>query len=108
MAKRWSWLLSAALVAAVAPIATAWADNEENETENETKVSIDKIPAAARDALLKAAAGAPMVDVVQETEHGQTVYEAHVRKGAEVMGITVDANGKVLGTHNETNEPGHK
>jgi uncharacterized membrane protein YkoI len=104
MTKRWSWLLSAALAAAVAPATMAWAD----EKENETKVSMDKIPAAARDALLKAAAGGPILDVVQETEQGQTVYEAHVRKGNEVMGFTVDANGKLLETENETGEPGHE
>jgi uncharacterized membrane protein YkoI len=108
MTKRWSWLLAASLVGVVAPMTTASAGNEENETENETIVSMDKIPAAARDALLKAAAGAPMVDVVQETEHGQTVYEAHVRKGNDLLGITVDARGKVLETENETGEPAHK
>ena len=108
MRRRWSLMLSAALVGAIAPITAAWADNEENETENETKVSIDKIPTAARDALLKAAGGAPIMDVVQETERGQTVYEAHVRKGSDVIGITVDANGKLLGTHSESGESGHK
>lgn len=110
MPKRWSWLLSAALVGALAPMATAWAneENEENETENETPTSLDKIPSPARAALLKEAAGAPIVDVVQETEHGQTAYEAHFRKGNELMGVKVDANGKVLETENESGEPGHK
>jgi uncharacterized membrane protein YkoI len=108
MAKRWSWLLSLALVGAIAPINSAWADNEENEPESETKVSMGQIPAPARDAILKAAAGAPIVDVVQEMEQGKTVYEAHVRKGGQVVGITVDANGTLLGTHSETGESGHK
>jgi uncharacterized membrane protein YkoI len=110
MTKRWSWLLSVALVGVAVPTTTrALADeNEENETENETPTSLDKIPPAARDALMREAAGGSIIDVVQETEHGKTVYEAHVRKGNDVMGIKVDQNGKVLGRESEKGEKGHK
>jgi uncharacterized membrane protein YkoI len=101
MSRRWSWLIAAALAGLVVPVTTASADEEK---ENETKVSMDQVPAAARASLLKESAGGAILDVVQETEHGQTVYEAHVRKGSELLGITVDASGKVLETENETGE----
>jgi uncharacterized membrane protein YkoI len=98
-------LLSAALVGAVAPTTSAWANDEGNENENGTEVSLDQIPLAARAALLQEAAGATMLDVVQEMKHDQTVYEAHVRKGNDTIGIMVDATGKVLEIENETREP---
>jgi hypothetical protein len=105
----WSWLLAGALVGIAVPTATTALAHGPNEDEkSETPTSLDKIPPAARDALLREAAGAPIVDVAQETENGQTVYEAHIRKGNDVMGIEVDQNGKVLGRHSETGEKEHK
>jgi uncharacterized membrane protein YkoI len=91
--KRWMWLAATALATTVAiPMAsTAQADEK-----HETPTSMDKIPAAARDALTKEAGGAPITDVEQKTENGKTVYEGHVRKGTEVVGIEVDESGKVL------------
>src|SRR5579859_7954040 len=100
MTRRWSWVLSVALAGLVVPATMAQAKDEENENENEneneTKVPMDKIPAPARAALMREAAGAPILDTFEKTENGQTVYEAHVQKGSELLGITVDANGKVL------------
>jgi hypothetical protein len=109
-ARGWSWLIAVALVGVALPTATTALAHGQNEDENktETPTSLDKIPPAARDALQREAAGAPIVDVFQETEHGQTVYEAHVRKGNDVMGIEVDQNGKVLGRHSEAGEKEHK
>lgn len=110
--KRWMWLVTAALAttATVATTSTVLADekNEQDENENETPVSMDKLPKPARDALTREAGGKPIIDVVQETEHGQTVYEAHVRDGNQVLGIEVDASGKVLKRENETNEKQHE
>jgi hypothetical protein len=105
----WSWLVAVALVGvALPPATTALAHGRNAEEKSETPTSLDKIPPAARDALQREAAGAPIVDVVQETEHGQTIYEAHIRKGNDLMGIEVDQNGKVLGRHSETGEKEHK
>jgi uncharacterized membrane protein YkoI len=88
------WVATAlATMAAVPLVATAQADEKNH---HETPISMDKIPAAARDALTREASGGTIMDVVEENEHGQTVYEAHVRKGNDVIGIEVDANGKVL------------
>lgn len=93
--KRCMWWVATALatMATVPLAATAQADEK---NEHETPTSMDKIPAAARDALQREAAGGTIIDVVEENEHGQTVYEAHVRKGSDVIGVEVDANGKVL------------
>jgi uncharacterized membrane protein YkoI len=91
------------------PLATtAYADKDEGENENETPTTLDKIPAPARDALQREAAGNQILDVSQETENGKTTYEAHVRKGNDVMGIEVDQSGKVLGRHSEQGEKEHK
>jgi len=49
---------------------------EEGEEEGEEEVSLDQIPAAARQALLAAAGGAKIVEVERETEHGLVLYEA--------------------------------
>jgi hypothetical protein len=104
--KGWSWLLAAALLGAVGSTATTGSADEENE--NETPTTLDKIPPPARDALRREAAGAPIVDVSQQQEHGRTTYEAHVRKGNELIGIEVDQDGKLLGRHSEKGEQGHK
>jgi uncharacterized membrane protein YkoI len=72
----------------------------------EKVVSLDQIPAAARTGLLREAAGAPIQKVEQETERGKTVYEGHVKKGNDVIGIVVDADGKLVGKHPEKDEKG--
>jgi uncharacterized membrane protein YkoI len=92
--KRWNWLFAAGLAMAAVPMAATANADEKNE--NETPVSLDKVPAPVRDTLLRQAAGAPIIDVVQETESGQAVYEAHIRKDNQVIGIEVDPSGKWL------------
>lgn len=99
--KGWTKLLTLAVVAAAVPVASmARAD----EHEHETPVALDKIPAAARDTIVKQAGKEPIIDVVQEHEHGQLVYEAHVRRNGKVIGIEVDANGKFLRNEVEDHE----
>jgi uncharacterized membrane protein YkoI len=93
---------AAMVLAATAAVPVASSAQADEKKENETPVTMDKIPPAARDALQREAAGAPIIDVVQETEKGQTVYEAHVRKGTDVVGIEVDPSGKVLKTETES------
>jgi uncharacterized membrane protein YkoI len=104
--KRWTWLLPAALAVTAVPFAATAQADEKNE--HETPTSLDKIPAPARDALVREAGGAQIIDVVQETENGKTVYEAHVKKGNDVLGIEVDASGKVLKRESEKAEKQHK
>jgi uncharacterized membrane protein YkoI len=107
-------LLSGLLVAAALPFASAAVADQPNQThekgeeKGEKTVSIDSIPAAARDALRREAGNAPIQTVEQETENGQTVYEGLVQQGNQVIGISVDANGKLISKHSETQEHQNK
>jgi uncharacterized membrane protein YkoI len=72
--------------------------------ENEKVVSIDKIPAPAKAAIEREAKGAPIRRVEVEAKNGKTVYEGVIQQGDKDIGIVVDAQGKVLGHHDEKNE----
>lgn len=105
--KRWGNLLAAALVAGAIPVtAMAQANHEEQEHEHETPIAMDKLPAAVHDTIMKQAAGAPILDVVEEHEGGKLVYEAHVRRDGQLIGIEVDPSGKFL--RNEVEKTGEK
>ena len=60
----------------------------------EEETAIDQIPAAARAAIEKAAAGGKLRLVETVTEHGQTSYEGHFNKGGRESEIKVDAEGR--------------
>jgi uncharacterized membrane protein YkoI len=96
-------LFSCAALAGASTLPSSSAQADEGK---EKVVSLDQIPAAARTGLLREAGGAPIQKVEQEIENGKTVYEGHVKKGNDVVGIVVDADGKLVGTHSETNEKG--
>jgi uncharacterized membrane protein YkoI len=68
------------------------------------KVSLDKIPAPARDTILREAAGAKLENVEIAKWNDTTVYEAHIRKGDSHTGIVVDAKGNLIEKHDEKNE----
>jgi hypothetical protein len=97
---RWRWLLSAALAAsAISSVATVQAE-EESENENGGAVSIDEIPAPARDAILRHVGSGMLMEVVQETgESGQPVYKGRIRDGERVILVWVDAAGNVVDIH---------
>jgi hypothetical protein len=98
------WTLIAALALASAPLASpAFAGDKD-----EKVVSIKDLPAPARKAILREANGAPILKVEMENEKGRTLYEAHVKKGKDEIGIVVDANGTLVGKHSEKNEKGDK
>jgi uncharacterized membrane protein YkoI len=99
---RWiAVLFSCAALAGASTLPSSSAQADEGQ---EKVVSLDQIPAAARTGLLREAAGAPIQKVEQETENGRTVYEGHVTKGNDVVGVVVDAEGKLVGTHSEKDE----
>lgn len=91
---RWRRLLSAALAAsAISGAATVQAQDEK-------EVSIDEIPAAAREAILREAGGGTLMEVHEETwQREGTVYEGHIHKGRRDVTIWVDAAGNVLHKH---------
>jgi len=100
---RWTWMLALALGGTSFALTSAARADDENE-QNEKVVSLDQVPAPARTTILRQAAGAPILKVEQETERGKTVYEAHVNKGGEEIGITVNPDGTLVGTHPEKSE----
>jgi hypothetical protein len=95
---RWRWLLSAALAAsAISSVATAQAQEENL---NERPVSIDEIPAPARDAILEHVRSGRLMEVVEETgQRGEPVYEGRISQGKRKTMILVDAAGNVLEIH---------
>jgi hypothetical protein len=97
-------LLSCLAFAGVSSTSSQSASADEG---TEKVVSLDQIPAPARQGLLREAGGAPIQMVEQETNHGKTVYEGHVKKGNDVVGIVVDADGKLVGKHSEAGEKGN-
>jgi hypothetical protein len=94
---KWRWLLSAALASsAIASVATVQADDDKA---GEGPISIDQIPAPAREAIQREAGGGTITMVHKETWSGQPVYEGHIRHGAREGIIWVDAEGHVLHKH---------
>ena len=97
--RKWAWMISAALAVATVPVAsTAFADKDEKVT------SLDKIPEPARKTLVAEAAGSPIVRVEEEKQKDRTLYEAQVQKGKDLIGIRVDAAGKLIDKHLEKSE----
>jgi hypothetical protein len=96
---RWRWLLSAALAAsAISSVATVQAEEEGNE--NERPVSIDEIPAPARDAILRQVGTGILTEVLEETGPGrEPVYEGHIDQGKRKGVVRVDAAGNILEIH---------
>ena len=62
----------------------------------EVKMRLDDVPAPAREALEREAAGATITSVEREQEHGKTVYEATINSGGTKREIEVDEQGNVL------------
>lgn len=66
--------------------------------EEELKVSIEQVPAAVKAAILKAADGATITEIEQETEDGQIFYEAEWANadGKTETEVTIAVDGTVL------------
>lgn len=65
--------------------------------DDEMSVSIDKVPAAVKAALLVEAQGGTISEIEMETRNGQTVYEAEVILDGKEVDVEVAADGTVLG-----------
>lgn len=104
--ERYKWLFAIALLGVTVPLSSASAHEHgksERSEEHEKVVKLEDIPAPARDGLLREAGGLPILKVEQETEKGQTVYEAHVKRENEIIAISVDPSGKLVSKHPEKN-----
>jgi len=62
----------------------------------EGPVSIDQIPAPARDAILSHVGAGLLMEVDEETWQGEPAYEGHIRHGDRDLTIWVDAAGDIL------------
>ena len=86
-------------------------DKENEEAEGkEVKMSINDIPAAARDSLMRESNNATITTVDKEERHGKTVYEADAMMNGTNWEIVVDGDGKVISKQqdNESKEKGEK
>jgi hypothetical protein len=92
---RWRWLLSAALAAsAISSVATVQAAEENT---NDGPVSIDEIPAPARDAILRHVGAGTLTGVLEETSQtGEPVYQGRIMHGTRELKIWVDSAGNVV------------
>lgn len=62
----------------------------------EQEVTLDSIPAPARDAIQKAVGKGKLLKVETLTEGGKTAYEAAIEVGKKKSEVKVDANGGML------------
>ncbi len=106
--QRWSWIMALALASSVPLIATTAQADEKNE-KHEKVVKLEEIPAPAQATIKREAGTSPILKVEEERDaSGKVLYEAHVRQGKDVLGITVDPSGKLIGKHPEKAEKKEK
>src|SRR5262249_24829214 len=102
------WTLSALIMLALIACGSfvARAEDKDKDEENEQKTSLDKIPAAAKEALVKEVGDEKKIEKVLEgTKDGKTYYEAQWKDGDKKMEVQVDAAGKVVkAKHEEKDE----
>ena len=92
---RWRWLLSAALAASA--ISCAAKVQPEAQNDNGAPVTIDEIPAPARDAILRHVGAGTHMTVHEGTgQGGEPVYGGRIYFGTYKLIIWVDAAGNVL------------
>jgi hypothetical protein len=68
----------------------------EGEEGNEVKMSLEQVPAATRETLVREAHGATIKTVDQEQMNGKTIYETDVMQGGKNWEIKVGADGKLI------------
>ena len=71
-------------------------EDRDEEHEDEVKMSINDVPAAARETLRREAGGATITTVDKEQKHGKTVYETDVMLSGKNWEIVVDGSGKLV------------
>jgi hypothetical protein len=70
--------------------------DEEDEDKDEQKVSIDKVPAAVKAAILNEAGKGTVEEIEQETKDGKIVYGADIIVDGKKFEIKVSADGKII------------
>jgi hypothetical protein len=71
--------------------------NQDEKVASEVKMTLDQVPAPAREALVREAKGAAIDHVDKETLHdGKVVYETDVKQDGKNWEIKVDEAGKLV------------
>jgi len=68
----------------------------EDDEDHEEEISLDQVPAAAREALLKLAGGARIAKVEREKKHGVVLYEAEWKVTGQEHEATVTCEGALV------------
>lgn len=76
------------------------ADDDEDD-EGEKAVTLDQVPAAVKATILKEAGSNKVLEIVEETQGGRTVYEAEWKSGGKEVEVKVAADGTLLETQVE-------
>ena len=73
--------------------------------ENEQKIALTDMPAAVQKTIQDNLGGGTITETARETEEGETVYQAHVKKsGGQEVEIRVAEDGKLIGVGKENDE----
>jgi uncharacterized membrane protein YkoI len=64
--------------------------------EQAQKITLEQLPAAVKDALLKATEGGTLGEIEKQVRDGKTFYEADYMKDGQKMEVRLDPSGKVL------------
>jgi hypothetical protein len=96
------WSLMVAVVAMLGvAVAGAWAAKYD-EDEDEKKVSLESLPDAAKQSILKESAGKNIEDIAEITKDGQVIYETDIIADGKEIELQVAADGKVLSKKEES------
>lgn len=97
------WAGTGLLLVAVSVAAAFAADDarEERGGRGEKKVSLDSLPAAVRDAIVREAGGGAIEGIAELTRDQQTVYEVDVVANGRETEIRIGADGELLGKKDE-------
>jgi uncharacterized membrane protein YkoI len=71
-------------------------DEGDDDDEDEEEVSLDDVPEAVKETILREAGDAEIEELVKETEDGQTVYEAEFKANGQEIEIEVAEDGALL------------
>ena len=92
LGKLWIWLLAIGLAAAGV---LTWRTSTTEAAE--VAVTLDQLPPAVRDTILREAGGATIREIEQETRGGLTVFEAEFYHDGAGIEIAIAADGTLLG-----------
>ncbi|MBM3290439.1 MAG: hypothetical protein FJY92_09830, partial [Candidatus Hydrogenedentes bacterium] len=104
----WALVAMGTLLLGASAAAVFAADDERGERaeRGEKKVPLDSLPAAARDAIKKEAAGGEIEDIAEMTRNGVTFYEVDVVANGRETELHVGADGTLLGKKDEGEKRG--